>query len=76
VNVMSRRTTTIFWTAVAVAVFLLGGGVATVLRVLDDGAAGDYPVLSLTVIGLASALLVAGRIAFVSARAQRRARRS
>jgi hypothetical protein len=66
----------IFWTAVTVAVFLLGGGVATVRRVFAGGNAGDYVTLSLTVIGLAAALLVAGRIVFVSARTQRRARRS
>ena len=66
----------IFWTAVAVAVFLLGGGVATVRRLFTGGTVEDYVVLSLTVVGLVAALLVAGRIVFVSARAQRRARRS
>jgi len=66
----------IFWTAVAVAVFLLGGGIATIRRVLQGGTAGDYVALSVSVVGLAAALLVAGRIVFVSARTQRRARRS
>lgn len=66
----------IFWTAVAVAVFLLGGGVATLRRVVAGGTVEDYVVLSLAVAGLAVALLVAGRIALASARAQRRARRS
>ena len=66
----------IFWTAVAVAVFLLGGGVATLRRVLAGGTIEDSVVLSLAVAGLAVALLVAGRIVLASARAQRRARRS
>lgn len=73
---MSRRTAIILWTAVTVAVFLLGGGIATVPRVFSGGTVGDYVALSLTVIGLVTALLAAGRIVFVSARAQRRARRS
>ena len=73
---MPSRTALIFWTAVTVAVFLLGGGVATVRRVLTGGTVGDYVALSLTVVGLAAAILVAGRIVSVSARAQRRARRS
>ena len=73
---MPRRNALIFWTAVAVAVLLLGGGVATVRRVLAGGTVGDFVALSLTVIGLAAALLVAGRFVLVSARAQRRARRS
>ena len=75
-SLMPRRNALIFWTAVAVAVLLLGGGVATVRRVLAGGTVGDYVALSLTVVGLAAALLVAGRIVSVSARAQRRARRS
>jgi hypothetical protein len=71
---MSKRTATIFWTAVAVAVLLLGGGTATLRRVVVSGAIGDYLVLSLALLGIAAALLVAGRIVFVSARAQRRVR--
>ncbi len=66
----------IFWTAVAVAVFLLGGGIATVGRVFAGGTVGDYVSLSLIVIGLPAALLVAGRIVVVSSRARCRARRS
>ena len=73
---MQRRTAMIFWTAVAVAVLLLGGGVATVRRVIAGGTVGDVVALSLTVLGLTAALLVAGRIVFVSARAQRPVRRS
>jgi len=76
VSTMSGRTTMIFWTAVAVAVFLLGGGIATLQRFFAGGTVGDYVVLSLAVAGLTVALLVAGRIVAVSARAQRRARRS
>lgn len=71
---MSTRTATILWAAVAAAVLLLGGGVATFRRDLAEGSVGDYVALSLTVLGLAAALLVAGRIVFISARAQRRAR--
>ena len=73
---MPSRTATIFWTAVAVAVFLLGGGVATLRRVLAGGTVEDYVVLSFAVAGLAAALLVASRIVLASARAQRRAHRS
>lgn len=72
---MPRRPAMIFWTAVAVAVLLLGGGVATVRRVFAGGTLADHVVFSLTMIGLAIALLTAGRIVFVSARAQRRTRR-
>lgn len=65
----------IFWTAVAVAVFLLGGGIATMRRVVHGGTLGDFVALSLAASGLAAAIVVAGRIVVVSARAQRRARR-
>jgi len=73
---MSGRTLVTLWTAVAVAVFLLGGGIATMRRALARGTAGDYLTLSLTILGLIAAILVAGRIVFVSARAQRRTHRS
>jgi len=72
---MPRRTFLIFWTAVAVAVLLLGGGVATFRRILASGMVIDDVVLSLAILGLSAALLVAGRIVLVSARVQRRARR-
>lgn len=54
-----------------VAVLLLGGGTATLRRVVARGEVGAHVVLSLALLGLAAALLVAGRIVFVSARAQR-----
>lgn len=69
---MSRRTVIILWVAVAVAVFLLGSGVATIRRVVAGGTLGDYIVLSLAWSGVVAALVVAGRIVFVTARAQRR----
>lgn len=64
----------IFWTAAAVSVFLLGGGFATLRHVFGGGGVGDYVVLSLSVLGLAASLLVAGRNVLVAARVQRRAR--
>ncbi len=73
---MSKRTAITFWTAVAVAVLSLGGGIATARQVLAGDTVGDYVALSLALIGLAAALLVAGRIVFVWAGVQRRARRS
>lgn len=72
---MSRRTLTIFWTAVIVAVVLLGGEVATTERILGGARSiADVAVLTIAGIGLAASLLVAGRIVFVAAVAQRRAR--
>ena len=59
-----------------VAVSLLGVGLATFRRAFAGGKLEDYVVISLIVIALPAALLVAGRIVFVSARAQRRVRRS
>jgi cytochrome b subunit of formate dehydrogenase len=73
---MSKRTTMVFWTAVATAVLLLGGGIATARQVLAGGTVGDYVALSLALIGVAAALLVASRIVFVWAGVQHRARRS
>lgn len=73
---MHRRTTLIFWTAVVAAALLLGGGIATARRVADGGTLGDYVALSLSLLGLVVALLVAGRIVLVMGRAQRRARGS
>lgn len=71
---MPRRTFVAFWTSVVVSAFLLGGGVATVRRVLAGGTGADIAVLSVTALGLAGSLLVAGRVVLVLARAQRRAR--
>ncbi len=64
---MPKRTMVIFWAAVAAAVLLLGGGFATLRRVLAGGDALDWLVLSLSAIGLAGALFVAGRIVLVAA---------
>lgn len=71
---MPKRTMLIFWAAVAAGVLLLGGGVATFRRVASGGNALDGFVLFLSVMGLAAALLVAGRIVFIQARLQRLAR--
>lgn len=71
---MPKRALLIFWAAVAVAIFLLGGGVATLRRVLSGGNALDGLVLLVSAVGLMASLFVAGRIVFVAARVQRRAR--
>lgn len=71
---MPKRTRVIFWTFVAVSAFLLGGAVATVRRVLAGGTGADVAILVVTALGLAGSLLVAGRVVFVLARLQRRAR--
>lgn len=72
---LSKRTLLFFWTSVAVSVFLLGGGFATIRRLLGGGTVGDYVVFSLTLVGLTASLLVAGRVILVLGRAQRRTRR-
>jgi hypothetical protein len=64
-----------FWAAVAAAVFLLGGGVSSVQALIRGGDGVAFALLSISVLGLLVALLVAGRIVFVATRIQRRARR-
>jgi len=71
---MPARTVVIFWASLASAVFLLGGGIASARHAFGDGGAGDAFLLALSLVGFAAAVLVAGRIVFVSGRVQRRAR--
>lgn len=71
---MPRRTSVIFWASLAAAVFLLGGGIATARRAFGEPGSGDAFLLAVSLVGFAVAVLVAGRIVFVSGRAQRRAR--
>ncbi len=72
---MMKRTVVLFWGAVAAAVFFLGTAWAAAGR-LGSGphAVADAVVLVVALVGFAATALVAGRIAFVIGRAQRRAR--
>jgi hypothetical protein len=72
---MRRRAIVLFWGAVAAAVFFLGSAWTTVGH-LGSGphALENAAVMGVAVIGFAGAALVAGRIAFVIGRAQRRGR--
>ena len=74
---MGRRTIVLFWGAVAAAVFFLGSAGSSAAH-LGSGphALANAAVLGIAVIGFAGTALVAGRIAFVVGRAQRRARRT
>jgi hypothetical protein len=72
---MGRRPIVLFWGALAAAVFFLGtawsaaGWLGSGPHIVADAA-----VLAVSVFGFAATALVAGRIAFVVGRAQRRAR--
>jgi len=70
---MSRRTIVIFWAAAAAAVFPLGGAVGSGRAVAAGAGWGAGVLLALGALGFAAAVLVAGRITWVSGRAQRRA---
>ncbi len=72
---MERRTLVLFWGAVAAAVFFLGSSWSAAGR-LGSGphALGNAAVMAVAVVGFGVTALVAGRIAFVVGRAQRRAR--
>ena len=65
---VTRRTLVVFWAAVAVSVFLIGSGVSSLRRVLGEGGGVDLVLLIVAIVGATGALLVAGRIVFVSAR--------
>jgi hypothetical protein len=66
----------LFWGATAGAVLFLGAAWSTASRVFGPaGTALDVLVLVLALLGLAGALLIAGRIALVTGRVRRRARR-
>ncbi len=72
---MRSRPFIVFWGAVAGAVLFLGASWATIGRVLDPTRGPlDTAVLVIAIIGLGATGFVAGRIALVTARAQRRAR--
>lgn len=72
---MGRRVIVLFWGAVAAAAFFLGS-VWTAAGHLGSGphTLANAAVVGTAVIGFAATALVAGRIAFVVGRAQRRAR--
>ena len=72
---MARRPVVLFWGAVAAAVFFLGSAWTTVGG-LGSGrhAFANAVVMGVAVFGFAATALVAGRIAFVVGRSQRRAR--
>lgn len=72
---MGRRALVLFWGAVAAAVFFLGSAWSAGGR-LGSGphAFANAAVLAVAVLGLGATVLIAGRIAFVVGRAQRRAR--
>ncbi|HYT81163.1 MAG TPA: hypothetical protein VEQ37_18290 [Actinomycetota bacterium] len=72
---MGRRSIVLFWGSVAAAVFFLGSAWSTAGR-LGSGSHGpaNAVVMAIAVIGFAATALVAGRIAVVIGRAQRRAR--
>ncbi|MGQ0669998.1 MAG: hypothetical protein ACT4PO_10055 [Actinomycetota bacterium] len=74
---MRSRPFVFFWGAAVAAVFLLGSLSATFARVRSAaGIPVDWFVLVLAGIGLATALLVAGRIVWVVGRLQKQARRA
>jgi hypothetical protein len=72
---MRPKTAVAFWASVAAAVFLLGGTVASVEAFLRQPSAANVIVLSVSLIGLVFAGLIAGRIVVVVGRAQRGSRR-
>ncbi|MEO8424628.1 MAG: hypothetical protein ABI595_12065 [Actinomycetota bacterium] len=68
---MRPKTVVLFWAAVAAAVFLLGGTVSSVEAFVRHASVVNTIVLTVSVIGLAIAGLIAGRILVVLGRAQR-----
>ena len=71
---MASRTLIVFWASVAVATFLLGGAVSSARRISSGGGGGDVVLLAASVLGLAVALFVAGRIAMVAGRIKKAAK--
>ena len=69
---MKPKTLVVFWASVAATVFLLGGTVASVEAVLRHASLADAILLALSLFGLASAALIAGRVLVVVGRGQRR----
>ncbi len=70
---MPRRTIVLFWGAVAAAAFFLGSA-WTAASGLGSGphAVANATVFGIATAGLAATALVAGRVAFVIGRAQRK----
>ena len=71
---MGRRPIVVFWGAAAAAVLFLGSAWSTFGRLAGPHAVANGLVLVIALIGLCATSLVAGRIAFIVGRAQRRAR--
>jgi hypothetical protein len=73
---MPRRVQIIFWSAVVVAVVLLGV-IWTLAERVGNGTASveDWVLLAVAAAGMAAAALVAARIVFVVGRLRRRSRR-
>lgn len=70
---MQAKTVVAFWAAVAAAVFLLGGSVASFVSVVRHASPGAVIVLVVSLVWLAFSLLIAGRIVLALGRLQRRA---
>ena len=68
---MSRRATVLFWGATAAAVFFLGSAWAAA----GGNSIADVAVFVVSILGFLATASIAGRIAFVVARLQRRSRR-
>jgi hypothetical protein len=68
---MSRRAIVLFWGATAASVFFLG----SLWAAAGGRSTGNVVVFAISLVGLGATLFVAGRIAFVVGRLQRRARR-
>jgi hypothetical protein len=68
---MTRRAVILFWGATAASVFFLG----SLWAAAGGSSPGDVVVFAISLVGLCATLFVAGRVAFVVARLQRRARR-
>jgi len=73
---MGRRPIVVFWGAAAGAVLFLGSAWSTFGRLAGPHAVANGVVLVIALIGFFGTSVVAGRIAFVVGRAQRRARRA
>ena len=71
---MTKRSVVLFWGAVAAAVFFLGSAWTAAGRISGPHGAANAVVFGVAGMGLAATMLVAGRIAFIIGRAQRRAR--
>ncbi len=71
---MMKRAVVLFWGAVAAAVFFLGSAWSAAGRLSGPHVVANAAVLAIAVVGFGATAFVAGRIAFVIGRAQRRAR--